>query len=160
MALPVVQHGDHKDSIFWKWMAYKKFSVPTPYECQFLESIMPFPAPEIWSAYSEHKSIFFAWLVLHNRVLTRDNMIKKNWPCDHLCGFCQCFMETTQHLLCECNYTKAVWNSVANAFNLPGFHVMQQEEGPINWFKVILRSGAAKEKRKRSGIIITVWWLL
>jgi hypothetical protein len=78
MALSEVQLGEQKDSIFWKWTADKKFLVATAYECQFLGYTMPLPAPDLWTAYSEHKSNFFAWLVLHDRVLTTDNMIKKN----------------------------------------------------------------------------------
>jgi hypothetical protein len=48
---------------FWKWTADKKFSVATTYECQFVGSMVSFPAPAIWHAYAEHNK-FFAWLVL------------------------------------------------------------------------------------------------
>jgi hypothetical protein len=37
---------------------------------------------------------------------------------------------------------------------------MQHEEGPKGWFKALMRTAAAREKRRRAGIIITVWWLL
>jgi hypothetical protein len=108
MATAEVQLGDQKDSIFWKWTPDKKFLVATAYDCQFHGSILTFLAPDVWRAFDEHKSKFFAWLVMHNTVLTIDNMMKRNWPCDHLCSFCQCFVETTKHLLCECNYAEAV----------------------------------------------------
>jgi hypothetical protein len=35
-----------------------------------------FPAPVIWTAASDANSKFFAWLVLHNRVLTAQRI----WP--------------------------------------------------------------------------------
>jgi hypothetical protein len=109
MALAEVNLGGQKDYIFfWKWTPDKKFSVATAYDYQFYGSILPFPAPQVWRAFSKHKSKFFAWLVMHNRILTADNMIKRNWTCEQLCSFCHCFMETTKHLLCDCNYTKAV----------------------------------------------------
>jgi hypothetical protein len=37
---------------------------------------------------------------------------------------------------------------------------MQHEEGPKGWFKALMGTAAAREKRRRAGIIITVWWLL
>jgi hypothetical protein len=87
-------------------------------------------------------AIFFAWLMLHNRVLTADNMLRQNWPCDQLCSFCLCSMETTQDILCECNFVEAVWNLVAAKFNLLSYVVMRQTGGPINWFQKIMGSGS------------------
>jgi hypothetical protein len=160
MTLAEVNLGDQKDSIFWKWTPDKKFSVATAYECKFYGPILSFPTPQVWKAFTDHKSKFFAWLIMHNRILTTYNMMKRNWPCEQLCSLCHCFMKTTKHLLCDCNFTEAVWNSVANAYNLPGYQVMKQEEGPVNWFKPLLSSTTTNEKRKRAGIILSVWWLL
>jgi hypothetical protein len=36
-----------------------------------------FPSSYIWKAQSEPRNKFFTWLALHDRVLTADNMIKK-----------------------------------------------------------------------------------
>jgi hypothetical protein len=116
-----------------------------------------FPAPDIWHAHAEHKSKFFGWLVLHNRVLTADNMLKKNWSCDQICSFCECFQETTNHLLCECNFSEAVWDLVAYSFSLPDFDVMQDAQGTVKWFQKILQIGEANEKRRRTVILIIVW---
>jgi hypothetical protein len=148
------------DMIFWKWTADRKFSVATAYECQFVGAMVSFPAPDIWQAFSDHKSNFFAWLVLHNRVLTADNMMKKNWPSDPLSSFCLCCQETTQHILAECNYTEVVWNLVANLFNLPDFAILQSQGNPSNWLQALLEKSASREKRKCSGILFMVWLLL
>jgi hypothetical protein len=37
-----------------------------------------FPVTQIWKAKAEHKCRFFAWVVMHNKILTTDNMMKKN----------------------------------------------------------------------------------
>jgi hypothetical protein len=95
------------------------------YECQFIGAMISFPAPDIWQTNSEHKSKIFAWLVMHNRVLTTDNMTRKSWPCNPICSFCECCQETTHHILAECNFTEAVWNIIANFYNLPDFVSMQ-----------------------------------
>jgi hypothetical protein len=49
---------------------------------------------------------------------------------------------------------------VAKAYNLPGYQVIKQEEGPVNWFKALLSSAATNKKRKRAGIIIIILWLI
>jgi hypothetical protein len=70
------------------------------------------------------------------------------------------FGNYTKHILCDCNYSEVVWNLVATRYNLPSYVVMQQSAGPANWFQKLLGSGVAKEKRRRIGIFITVWWML
>jgi hypothetical protein len=160
MALVEIQLNDHNDSIYWKWTANGKFLVASTYECQFQGSMTPFPASDIWTSYSERKNQFFAWLVMHNRVLIEDNILKKNWHCNQFCSFCLCLEETTQHLLTDCNYTEAVWNLVAPHFNLPSYQILQLQGEPIQWFQAILQGGSAKEKKRRTGILITVWWMI
>jgi hypothetical protein len=59
MAIAEVHLGDGKDSIFWKWTTDKK-NLATAYDCQFLGSVLSFPDPEVWRAFAEHKSNFFA----------------------------------------------------------------------------------------------------
>lgn len=78
MALADVQLSDHKDEIIWKWTLDGKYSIASAYDCQFRGSIIQFPASSIWQATTEPKCRFFAWLVMHDRVLTTNNLLKKN----------------------------------------------------------------------------------
>jgi hypothetical protein len=57
-------------------------------------------------------------------------------------------------------YTEAVWNLVAASFNLPSYLQLQSQGGPAQRFQVILDAGEAKDKTKRSGILLTVWWMI
>jgi hypothetical protein len=121
MALELVVLNDHKDEISWTWTANGMYYVASAYECQFLGAISPFLAKQIWQAKSEAKCKFFAWLLMHNRVLTADNMSKRNWTCDPFCSFCLCNLETLKHLFSQCNYTEAVSNLTAPRFGLDNF---------------------------------------
>jgi hypothetical protein len=114
MALSSITLNEQKDVVAGKWTSNGKYSVSSTYECQFLRSIINFPAIDVWKARIEQKCKFFSWLVLHNRVLTTDNMLKRNCPCNQSCSFYLCMDETTPHLLTSCNYTEAVWNLIAN----------------------------------------------
>jgi hypothetical protein len=86
IALDSVELSEQKDTISWNWTKDGKFSVSSAYECQFLGAMSRFPTPMIWKATAEPRSKFFAWLVLHNKVLTTDNMSKRNWSCDPICS--------------------------------------------------------------------------
>jgi hypothetical protein len=108
MALSDVQFSDQQDIIRWKWTADGQYIVTSAYECQFEGSIVQFPAMSIWQTMAESKCKFFAWLVMHDRVLSSNNMLKMIWPCNYICAFCFCLHETTEHLLMECNFTEAV----------------------------------------------------
>jgi hypothetical protein len=62
------------------------------------------------------------WLLSNDAILTKDNMIKRNWVGDPDCYFCDC-TESTEHLFFKCSVTKVVWACVARcigAFDIPG----------------------------------------
>jgi hypothetical protein len=106
VALSSVTLSEHKDEIRWRWTTNGQFTVSSAYECQFIGATSPFPATDIWKAHTELKCRFYVWLVMHNKALTTDNLIKKNWPCNSFCSFCFCQQETTTHILTECNFTE------------------------------------------------------
>jgi hypothetical protein len=99
MALSSITLNDDDDTITWKWTANGKYTTSSAYDCQFIGAMTPFSADDAWRAISEPKCQFFAWLGLHNKVLTADNMAKKYWNCDPYCSLCFCKNETTSHLL-------------------------------------------------------------
>lgn len=76
--LSTVEMSDQADEITWKWMSDGKYSVVSAYKCQFLGAMTTLPAADIWRARAEPKCRFIAWLALHDRALTADNMAKRN----------------------------------------------------------------------------------
>jgi hypothetical protein len=146
MAISAVNLSDQKDKIFWKWTSNAKYTVASAYNCQFLGAMPSFPAPVIWTASSDADSKFFVWLVLHNRVLTAENMAKRRWPCDPKCSFCLYIDETTEHILTKCNYMEAAWNILAEKLNLPNFSLLNASGGPLSWVLHLIQSGSKREK--------------
>jgi hypothetical protein len=135
LAVSTVTLSDPKDVITWKWTASGRFSVASNYDCQFTCAMSYFPASEIWKATTKPNCIFFAWLIMHNKTPTADNLAKKNWDHNPTCSLCYCLPETVQHLLTECNYTEALWNSICTVYNLSSFSTMVSEGGPLHWGK-------------------------
>jgi hypothetical protein len=58
----------------------------------------------------------FKWLVLHNRILTWENLRKRGFIGLSWCHLCQTKEETTNHLLDECSYTSEIWDWAAGIF--------------------------------------------
>jgi hypothetical protein len=104
------------------------------------------PAEDMWRATSEPKCKFFSWLVLQDKVLTTDNMTKKIWTCDPMCSLCFSLLETTPHLLIECNYTETVWDIVAAHFTLPSFRTLHAQGGLLQWTNFLRSTGSKREK--------------
>jgi hypothetical protein len=142
----------------WRWTTSGQFSVASAYEWQFTRAMITFHAEDIRKAKAEPKCRFFSWLVMQDKALTTDNMVKKNWQCEPTCAFCFCQHETTTHLLTECNYTEACWRKLASDFNLPGFDQLNSLEGPVQWVRQILSSSQKNERRKKVGWLFMFWW--
>jgi hypothetical protein len=117
----------------------------------YIGAMIRFLAVGIWRAKTGQKCNFFAWLVMHNKVQTADNWVKRNCPCNHHCPFWLCLNETTPYILSLCNFTVAVWNFTVQRYNLPAFQILSARGGPLYWFRYMLSSGTDKEKCKKSG---------
>jgi hypothetical protein len=137
-----------------------KYSVHSAYAIQFQGSYSQFPATDIWQAMSEPKCKFFVWLAMHDRILIASNLEKRNWPCNHYCALCLCIHETTCHLLTHFNFTEATWNVVADSFGLPDYASMSAVGGPDHWVKKLIKGASRKERRRRLGILCTLWWMI
>jgi hypothetical protein len=98
--------------------------------------------------------------VLHDRIMTADNMIKRNWHCNLTCSLCFCMEETTTHLLTCCNFSEATWNRVAGLFQLPTYEAFSDARSPSDWVTLISSSGSKRGKRRNLVILAIFWWVI
>jgi hypothetical protein len=66
----------------------------------------------IWKAKIPLKIKVFMWLINQNAILTKDNMLKRNWQGDQHCKFCSS-EESINHLFFYCTLAKYVWSLTA-----------------------------------------------
>jgi hypothetical protein len=50
-------------------------------------------------------------------VLTKDNLVRRNWKGSQLCVFCT-NPESIQHLFFDCDFAKFLWRAVQVTFNI------------------------------------------
>lgn len=75
----------------------------------------------IWKGKIPPKIQFFMWLLSNRVVLTKDNLIRKNWVGSPECYFCN-DDETIDHLFFKCFVTKVVWVCIAKFLGANDIH--------------------------------------
>jgi ribonuclease HI len=66
---------------------------------------------QIWECFSIPKVNFFFWTLYQNKILTGENLCKRNILSPHRCVFCKKALETTTHIFLECEYAQKTWTS-------------------------------------------------
>lgn len=99
-----------EDSIRWCWTADGEYTTKSAYCIQFEGIFSKLRITPIWKAKVEPKCHFFAWTLLHRKILIANNLIRRNWPNDPVCKLCGIDQETPTHLCKDCTFTKAVWS--------------------------------------------------
>jgi hypothetical protein len=89
----------------------KNFSVKTMY-AQLCRTNAEIHNKRIWKAKIPLKVKVFIWLLQQNAILTKDNLVKRNWHGDKSCRFCN-LDENINHLFFDCSLAKYVWSLVA-----------------------------------------------
>lgn len=71
----------------------------------------------IWKCVALLKIKVFAWLVIHDKILSRANLLRKGWTGSLHCVICGYNMETTSRISLHCSVSLAVWNFFLNSVN-------------------------------------------
>jgi hypothetical protein len=72
---------------------------------------------KLWNSPQWPKIKIFQWIILHNRILTWDNLRKRGFIGPSRCHLCQTQEETTNHILDGCAYTAELWDWAARIFH-------------------------------------------
>lgn len=153
-------HGlnDSDDTISWRWTADGQYTTSSAYQIQFATNFSKMKISPIWKAKAEPKCRFFAWTLLHKRVLTADNLQKRGWPSNPICCLCNSSPETSVHLCKDCTFTEKVWDKIMNWTNLSFLQGTQNSGSLYTWWKS-LRNRCSKDTRKFfDGLMIYFWW--
>ena len=88
----------------------------------------------------------FSWYACRGVILSKDNLIKRNWKGSKKCVFCL-HDETIKHLLFECKIARSIWSTIQIASNLyPPSSVVNIFSNWLNGidhkYRTIIRLGA------------------
>jgi hypothetical protein len=71
------------------------------------------PSKMMWKSKCMIKHKFFAWLILHDRINTKDMIIQRHWRVtdNNDCVLChQHVLEDWKHLFFACQFSSRIWN--------------------------------------------------
>jgi hypothetical protein len=132
----MVHLNDHRDSFIWT--ANKIFSMKNMYNDLVLKSGTPVNC-WTWKANIHLKIKIFLWYHKNGVVLTKDNLVKRQWKwCIKCCFFTE--HETIQHLFFDCPMARLMWGVVCFTFGIT------KPVGVENLFGSWLRSFSSKPK--------------
>jgi hypothetical protein len=96
-----------EDSVVWQYEASGVYSVSSLYAIINFTGVLPVYVQAVWKLKLPPKIHLFLWLVSHNKVLTRDNLVKRQNIDDLTCVFCS-EPESNLYLFFECSVAKVV----------------------------------------------------
>ncbi|XP_058726276.1 uncharacterized protein LOC131597605 [Vicia villosa] len=108
----------------------------------------------LWKVKAPPKVMFFGWRIIHNRLATKDQLIKRGILMDGVdsdCVFCSTESESLSHLLGGCLVVEAIWRKVYEWIGPVDDLTLDEFKGFLFEFEKV------KNLAKRS--LVTVIWL-
>ena len=90
--------------------ANKAFSVKSCYDILNDGRVRSIFRNSIWKSIAPFKIKVFAWLVVHDKILSIANLNKRGWSGPIYCEACGYDTETTSHIFLHCPVPFAIWN--------------------------------------------------
>jgi hypothetical protein len=68
--------------------------------------------------------------------------------------------ETNDHLLTECNFSEAIWDKIADRYQLHPSLKPFRKGDVKSWLQILSSSGSKRQQNEYAGIIFFVWWFI
>jgi hypothetical protein len=101
-----------EDAVIWKFDSKGVYSVSSLYAIVNFRGVMPVHIPTVWRIKVQSRVHVFLWLLANNKLLSRDNLAKRQHVPDSSCMFC-CEDKSVAHLFFECAVAKEIWCQIS-----------------------------------------------
>jgi zinc-binding in reverse transcriptase len=106
--LPQMIFTPPNDQPIWRWDTTSRYSVKSCYTAIKEGPYIASNTEIIWKLNMPTRVTIFIWLLLQDRLLTYDNLIKRGWCIPNMCYMCRSSIENAAHLFLECTYIAEV----------------------------------------------------
>lgn len=111
-----IQLSSEEDQIMWSYSSSEKYSVQSLYAVINHRGVVPVFVQAVSKLFIAPRVQFFLWLLSNNKLLTRDNLVKRRTVNDPSCLFCE-EGESINHLFFQCCVAVNVWEFVSAYFS-------------------------------------------
>jgi len=105
----------------WGWGQSRRYTTAAGYRAlqiaRYSNQTLAF-WKRVWDQSAIPKVNFFFWILMHNKLLTGDNLEKWKIMGPHRCVLCNNNLESAQHLFMDCTFAKEVWGLVLQDFQI------------------------------------------
>ena len=112
-----IEFSECEDSLIWQFTSDGVFTSQSMYKIISFRGVIPVFVPSVWDLKIPPRVHIFLWLLSKNKILTRDNLAKRQEVDTDSCLFCT-EQETVQHLFFDCAVAQLLWSVVSQALNL------------------------------------------
>ena len=109
---------DGEDKIWWVPSSEGKFDVRSFYNILAIKEASSFPWKIIWHAKSPSRVNFFIWRTVFGKIITIDNLRKRNFIVINRYYLCKFDGESIDHLLLHCEIVCSLWHAIFSWFGL------------------------------------------
>jgi hypothetical protein len=155
----VVLQPDIPDGHTWRLSPTGQFSTKLAYVAMFQGAIPFEPAERVWKTWAPSKCKFFIWLVEHNRCWTADKLAKRGLDHPEQCPLYDQQLETINHLLVLCVFTRQIWASLLQPVGMLELVPQLTDEAFEDWWRTSSLRVQEEEQRKgfNSLVVLGVW---
>ena len=152
--------NSREDTITWRWTSDGEYTAKSAYNIQFEGTFSKIGIIPIWKAKAEPKCIFFAWTLLHKKILTANNLLKRNWPHDPY--YVSCVPPNQRHpRICAriaFSQAKYIWSCLKMWYGLSTLDTIATRGSLHNYWKKCQKKIEIVNRRRFDGLIIYFWW--
>ena len=112
-----ISFSNEPDSVVWKFTSNGVYSVQSLYAVVSFRGVKPVYPPAIWDLCIPPRVQVFLWLLSNNKLLTRDNLLKRREVGDKTCVFCT-EPESISHLFFDCCVANSMWEWCSSTFGI------------------------------------------
>lgn len=143
-----------QDGIKWRWSSSELFSVKSAYQFLGDGGVIVKCFHRLWTIRTPLKVKIFTWLLLKNKVITSENLLKKGWSGEDRYVYCLEESETVDHLFAGCACVTALLERL-----LPNKRFFRNSASVKGIWDVNGRIEGAQGGRELATIAAT-WWIV
>jgi hypothetical protein len=110
-------YSNDYDALIWQYTEKGVYATTTFYNIINFGGLTPIFIPSVWQLHVPPRVHIFLWLLAHNKLMTRDNLEKRNLDKPEDCVFC-CELESINHLFFYCIVARQIWPIISECFRI------------------------------------------